>query len=220
MKKAILFAGLLALASSQASAAPILLGSIFHDYGSDQGKVDPSGSDTLTAEAVIVSDRSSGRFSDVFDFSGVAGTVTGLELLLDFDGANDRGCFLFIFCGPSEDWAARIQGSSGSRTSDDLFVGLTSSPQAISLSSANDGLFTDVWAHSMNTRSLGVWFSESSFGSDSFSLRSATLNVFGEAPAISAATPVPAPGSVGLMGIGLAALGWMFRRRKASSVSA
>jgi hypothetical protein len=188
--------------SSTASAS--LIGSIFHDYGI--GKYDPSGNDLLTNDSVIVSDQSTGRFSDVFDVSSITAPITGLQLVLDFDDA-----------GPSwgELWAARLQGSNSSSSTDDLFVWLsdTSSPQEINLDSTSDTLFADVWSHSIGSGSLGLWFSEFSSGSDSFALNSARLNIFGE----TASAAVPAPPAIALFAIGALGLGFMSRRRAVTS---
>jgi hypothetical protein len=57
-----------------------------------------------------------------------------------------------------------------------------------------------------------LWFSESSWWNDTFLLDSATLNVFGEADAV----PVPEPGTLTLLGVGLAGVAMARRRRKGS----
>jgi hypothetical protein len=215
MKKTMFFViSALVLFSAQSSAS--LLGSITHDYGI--GQYDPGGNDVLTTDAVVVSDQSSGRFNDLFDFSGIAGTVTMLELILNFSDAGPT-CSGFLCLGSgSELWTARLQGSNPGGTSDDLFPWLVdaSSPQSIYLDFTSDVGGANVWSHSIGQGALGLWFSESTAGSDGFGLSSGTLNVFGE----SVVASVPLPGTVSLMGFGLAAFGFMTRRRKVNTLTA
>jgi len=182
MKK-MFFASLLVLASSQAAAG--LMGSITHDYG--VGKFNPAGNDQLITNSVVVSDQSSGRFSDVFDFSAIGGTISALELVLDYSHAGPRCPWGLCFLG--ETWEARLQGSDSSAV--------------------------DVWSHTLSQGSLGLWFSESSWFHDAFALNSATLNVFGEADTVPVS--VPEPSSMALIGLGLAGLAVSRRRRTSGS---
>jgi hypothetical protein len=210
MKK-MFFASLLVLASSQAAAG--LMGSITHDYG--VGKFNPAGNDQLITNSVVVSDQSSGRFSDVFDFSAIGGTISALELVLDYSHAGPRCPWGLCFLG--ETWEARLQGSDSSAYSDDLFVNMSDalSPQSILLTSASDSGAVDVWSHTLSQGSLGLWFSESSWFHDAFALNSATLNVFGEADTVPVS--VPEPSSMALIGLGLAGLAVSRRRRTSGS---
>lgn len=189
-----------------ANAATVLLGSDLHDYGT--GLVDPGGNDALSADYVTVSDQSSSRFNDSFDFSSlVYDTIERFELVLTFANAGPTGLFCPFIC--SEVWQARINGSNDSASSDDYFSTLFSanSPQTITLTFGTDTGSIDAFAHTLATQELSLWFSEFSLGRDSFNLASAELNVYGTV----APVPLPAAGFllIGALG-GLAAL----RRRK------
>lgn len=192
--------------STQASAG--LIGSITHNYGI--GQYNPGGNDALSADHVTVSDQTNGRFYDVFDFSSFGGTITSLDLRLDFSGAGPNVCFIIGEC-----WFARLQGSNSNswllgEEVDDLFVMLEdgSSPQTITVSAASDGLLVDVFAHSVAQGSLGLWFSEMTMGADAFQLNSATLTAMGEP------TSVPEPSMLWLMSLGLGVAVWKSRRRR------
>ena len=203
---ATLFAVCFIASISPTSAA--VLGVVTHDYGI--GQYDPSGNDALTADGVTVSDQSTSRFSDVFDFSAFAGSVTSLELQLVYNGAGPN-C-PFGVCSLGETWQARLQGSNSSGQNDDLFVNLANSlsPHTIVLTPGTDVGAVNVWSHSMATSALGMWFSENSAGSDVFSLKSATLTVYGD-PA-----SVPEPVTVAMLGLGLIGAGVARRRQRAS----
>jgi hypothetical protein len=198
MKKVFL-AMALALFASASFAAPIF--SVLHEYGTDSGRMDPGGTDVLSGGYVTVRDSSAGRFNDRFDFSAVADPVTGLELTLLFNRAGPS-C-PFGVCGIGETWAARIQGSNLTGTTDDLFFNLSDSlsPMSFLLNLSTDVGGINAFATSVANGYLDLWFSESSFGGDSFRLVSAGLQVFG--------TPTPpsntvdAPGTLALAGLSL-----------------
>ena len=64
-----------------AQAAPVLLDSYLHSYGTNPGRIDPAGSDTLGGDFVQISDSSSTRFSDVFDLSGLVYDTITIRIL-------------------------------------------------------------------------------------------------------------------------------------------
>lgn len=194
--------------TSVASASLLFTG--VHDF--TQG-YDPGGNDVVSSSGVNISDQSTSRFFDSFDFSSLgAATINSLVLTLEFDHAGPRG-----YRGWREAWTVRAQGSDSGSYNDDMFTVLFDnlSAQPIGYNPSTDislGLSDiDVFAHSVATKSFTYWFSEFSSGADDFRLQTAMLSVFGD-PAV--VTEVPAPSSAALLGIGLFGAGVIARRRK------
>ncbi|MFA9229791.1 MAG: VPLPA-CTERM sorting domain-containing protein [Microgenomates group bacterium] len=191
--------------AAQANAAPVLLDSYLHSYGTNAGHLDPAGSDFVGPDYVQVSDGSTQRFSDAFNFSALDyDTISSFNLTLTF---RDAGPSVF----PAELWAVRVQGANPASALDDLFALLTGNSwtQQITTVNAATDLFTvNAFAHTLATETFSFWFSEFTSGRDKFTLASAKLDVYGTAP-----VPLPAGGLmlVGALG-GLAAV----RRRKAN----
>ncbi|MFN4155546.1 MAG: VPLPA-CTERM sorting domain-containing protein [Paracoccaceae bacterium] len=191
-----------------AVAAPVLLDTYTHTYGSKHGNVDPGGNDVLSPNHVTVSDQSKSRFFDSFDFAAltIGNTIQSLALTLDFNGAGPHGIF-----GWKEAWFVRIQGSDKAASNDDYFDLLidSHSPQTFTISAATDTGSVNAFAASLAGGKFEFWFSEETWFANSFKLKSASLAVFGT-PEV-AAVPLPAGGFllIGALG-GLAAL----RRRK------
>lgn len=184
------------------------LATIVHDYGKGPGQVDPGGNDTLLPNAVVVSDQSSSRFNDAFDFSGLAyDSIDSFELTLDFSRAGPRvtGGFIPI---PLELWSVRMQGSNSGSILDDAFRPLFSgaSPQTFTIDGSSI-LAGDVFAHSVATEEFEFWFSEFSLGADAFRLNSASLTINGTPAA------VPLPAGLPLLLAGLGALAAVRRRQ-------
>jgi hypothetical protein len=192
------------LAAPMAEAAT--LGVFTRDYGSAPGRVDPGGNDVLSPGYVTVSDQSTSRFFDSFDFSALsASSIDSLTLTLSFSGAGPS-YFLFF---PTEIWSVRIQGSTPAAATDDHFTTLSDalSPQTVTLSAATDGGGVNAFAQSLASGQLAFWFSESSLFADAFRLTSASLTVEGTPPP----APVPLPAG-GLLLLG--ALGGLAARRR------
>lgn len=190
-----------------APAHAATLGVFTHDYGRGPGKVDPAGNDYLGTNYVKVSDASTSRFADGFDFSALSGhAIDGLELTLSFAGAGPS-------FSPKELWAVRLQGFAPALSTDDQFGFLVDpwSPQTFRADAASDAFFSSsAFARSLAAGRLDFWFSEFTHGLDKFKLASARLTVTG----LPAAVPLPAGGLLllGALG-GVVALR---RRRKAA----
>lgn len=196
--------GMLAAALAAPAAEAATLGVFTRDYGSGPGRIDPGGNDVLATGHVTVSDQSTSRFFDSFDFSSLTySSIDSLTLTLSFSGAGPS----FV---PFEAWAVRVQGSNASSSSDDRFAALTdaASPQSVTLTLAADVLGVNAFAHSLATEQLTFWFSEFTPGADSFRLVSASLTVSGTP----AAVPLPAAG--GLLLGALGGLAVLRRRRR------
>jgi len=191
-KTTIAFAAALALAAGSAQAAPILLGEISHDYGSASGKVNPGGNDNLSADFVIVSDQSTQRFNDLFDFSGLSySNISSFQLTLSFAGTNN---FL-------EDWRVRAGQSN-------YMPALTITNGNVVTQTFTFGPSVDTFSSAVLAKTFSLWFAEEGPFAQSFRLYDAKLSVYGDA----AVTRVPEPGTLALLGVSL--LGGLALRRK------
>ena len=189
---------------SVAQAAPVSHTDT-HLYGTASGHIDPGGNDALNPTFVRVSDNSTSRFNDRFDFSSSGcTTINSVTLTLNYTGA---GPGLL----PLELWAVRVLGSNNPAATDDYFGGLVDilSPTSHVLTLASDVLDVDAFANTLTTETLAFWFSEFTPGTDVFRRYSARIDIAGD---LAAAVPLPAGGLLLLAGLGgLAAL----RRRRA-----
>ena len=211
MTFAALALGLTSVLAPSADAAT-LLGSFTHSYGSNPGRIDPAGSDTLNPNSVTVSDASTTRFSDSISFGSLSyKSISYVTLSLNYSGAGPDyftrcpTCFVFW----RERWTTDFLGLDDSTNADNLRTQLDGSPvQVIKLSLAGDVGAISAFARLLATEALSFRFNEWSNGEDSFRLSSAKLEVYG--------APVPLPAS-GLMLAGALGGAALIRRRKAQA---
>lgn len=211
MTLAALALGLTSSLAPSAEAAT-LLGTFTHKYGSDAGRIDPAGNDTLNAKSVTVSDASSPRFSDTISFGSLNyASISYVKLSLSYSGATPDfaqscpTCFVYW----RERWTTDFLGLDDSSTGDNLRTLLDGSPvQVIKLSLAKDIGAVTAFARLLATQALSFRFNEWSHGNDTFRLSSAKLEVYG--------APVPLPAS-GLMLAGALGGAALIRRRKAQA---
>lgn len=213
MKKSKAFLAALAaslLFAGQAQAD--LIGTVTHDYGT--GSYAPLGGscDTLNADSVTVRNGSNcGRFYDAFDFSHLDyGSIDSFTLNVNFGDTADYQ-WLFIFLVSYEQWRVR-PAASASDGSD--INNSTVNINRVSGQGSNSYTFDstlDVFDEILDGESFYLWFNHAGwnlFGTHSFNLYSASLDVYG-----TPSSTVPAPGVLGLLGMGLMGLGLRRRRR-------
>lgn len=189
------------LAAGSAWAAP--LATYTHNYGNGVGQVDPGGTDALGNGYVTVSDGSTERFSDLFDFSGLTyGGIDYFDLTLTY--SNTNGNFLGI---PLEAWFTRPGGAPVEGAFRLNAVGSTANSQTFRIDSSLDPEFAQMVA----AQRFFFWFAEETLGRDDFRLASAQLSVNGTAPD----GTVPEPASLALVGAALLGLGFARRRARA-----
>ena len=196
-------------------AAPVSLGSIEHLYGTDPGRVLPTidslfhpggNCDIPSANAIAVIAKPSAscnRFGDLFDFSGIDyAAIDHFTVTLTFKGARDQN-------GGRESWNVRASSSyvqSGVNFGSALQAEGTQSFDFLKTAATQvnfNGMLT--------TEQFMLAFTTNSGAASTFDLTSAKLEVFGTA----AVAAVPEPGSIALLGLGLAALA-VSRKRKPS----
>lgn len=181
------------------SAMAVPLATYTHNYGNGAGQFDPGGNDILSDGYVTVSDKSSSRFNDSFNFSTLDySSINHFDLTLTF--SNTNGAFL-----NSELWFTRPGGTPDQYTSFRLnSAGNTAISQTFTVDSSLVPEFNQMIA----AKNFFFWFAEETWFDDNFKLNSASLSIDGQA-----AAPVPEPGTMILLGLGMAGLAVYGKRR-------
>lgn len=201
--------------SALSLAAPVSLGTITHNYGSNAGRVAPTsggifpgGCDTVNAASLTVNwSNSNGcnRFFDILDFSGlVYDSISSLVLTVNFASTNQT----------LETWRVRPasnQYNAVAATSANNLnsVGAGGGTKSFTFNSTNLGA-TDPYAP-LNSASVFsniedsgkfyLWFSSAGIlTNQNFTLFSASVEVFGTPTATNS---VPTPGSLPLVALAL-----------------
>lgn len=211
--------GIATLSAPSADALGVIW-SQTNDYGLGTSKVDPGGNDVRGPDFVTVSDDSSQRFFDEFDFSTLNfASIDRFDLELTFSDAGPNGFF-----GAKETWRARVPGTDSSFTGDtggdnsgqanDYFRTLfdAASPQTITVSMSTDTGTIDAFSEAVRIKKFIYGFSEVTGSGgflnlpepDDFDLDSAQLDIVGV---------VPLPGAIWMLGA-LSGLGLVASRRK------
>jgi hypothetical protein len=201
MKRRIVAMAVVAVLMTVTSAMATPLATYTHNYGNGVGQVDPGGQDPLSAGYVTVKDTATStgyqRFNDTFDFSSLNyASINHFDLTLTYSGV---GSYLF---GLGERWSARPGGTSNYTS-----FALNPSNGTVSQTFVIDSSLSPEFNQMVAAKNFFFWFAEDTIMSDEFKLNSATLTVDG-------AAPVPEPGTIMLLGLGMAGLAVFSRRRR------
>lgn len=204
--------------SINVQAAPVLLGSIEHNYGKDtyvpksissNNSCDRAENDYL----VIHNKNNCGRFYDNFDFSGLNyDLIDHFVLTVSFSHTNN-GNWLSALLGNYESWHVRPAVSA--QTPSDFSIALTrlgNNPNELSFVFNNT---LDVFSQIVDAKNFSLWMAHEGLGQQNFRLYNASLDVFGFEPqATTNPVAVPAPAGIALFGLGLTLLGFARRNNR------
>ncbi len=200
MKQTLLTLAVAGLLATSAQATPVLLDTISHEYGNGIGRIDPAGTDTLFSNYVLVSERSTSRFSDQLDFSGLSyDSIDHFVLTLTFAETKGLGG-----TGLLVDWRVR-PGLSAYMPA----MTKTGATQPVTQSFTFDSS-VDTFQAMVRDSAFSLLFVDQGAALNQFRLYDAKLEVFGtRRPAAS----VPEPGTLALLGLSMLG-GWALRRKR------
>jgi hypothetical protein len=201
MKRRIVAMAVVTMLMTVMSALATPLATYTHNYGNGVGQVDPGGQDPLSAGYVTVKDTATStgyqRFNDSFNFSSLNyGAINHFDLTLTYSGVGNYNL------GLGERWSVRPGGTPNYSP----FV-LNPSSGLFSQTFVIDSSLSPEFNKMVTAKNFFFWFAEDTFFSDEFKLYSANLTVDG-------AAPVPEPGTLLLLGLGMAGLAVYGRRRQ------
>lgn len=203
--------------SINVQAAPVLLGSIEHNYGKDNYVPSSISSNNSCDKAendylVIHNKKNCGRFYDNFDFSGLNyNLIDHFVLTVSFSHTNGGNLLTALF-GNYENWHVRPAVSA--QNPSNFTTALTrrgSNPNELSFTFNNT---LDVFSQIVDAKNFSLWMAHEGVGQHNFRLYNASLDVFGFEPQVSTnPVAVPAPAGIALFGLGMTLLG-LARRNK------
>ncbi len=195
-------------------AQAALIGTVDHDYGNTAGKYAPSSvlatdsCDSAHSNWLSIANADScGRFYDEFNFSHMLyDSIDSFSLTITFSHTNNS---LFGII-PSEYWNLRPASSPSNGGATGPSIGRVGS--GITTKTFNFDNTMDMFNDIVANQSFFLWMAHEGFGQQNFRLYSASLAVNGIEAA--APTAVPTPAGIGLLGLGLALLGFSRRKTK------
>ncbi|WP_300320247.1 PEP-CTERM sorting domain-containing protein [Accumulibacter sp.] len=202
MKKTMFAAAILALPLAIGGAASAAtLATYTHNYGNGVGQVDPVGNDVLSNGYVTVSDQSTERFSDSFDFSSLSfSSISKFDLKLTY---SDVGTYTdYVIFKTGEYWSARPGGTDNYSA---FNLPASTGDKTITLAVTSS---TDTFASMVTNKNFFFWFAEDTGGADAFKLKSAELTIAGV---------VPEPEAYAMLLVGFGLIGTIARRRSKAS---